>query len=72
MKAVNSSYQMEVGEIPQFEFTDHEWFIAFKISGDEALPSASFYIENFQDAINLKNSFLSSFNKLRKELGYDR
>jgi len=71
MKAINTTYDIGSKE-PQIEFTNHSWFISFQISGEHPTPGISIYFDKPKDIVRLKNNFLSAYNKLIKELGYDR
>lgn len=71
MKALTNSF--ECGKIaPKFRFTDHYWFFSFGIEGESHYPRVSFHLDNLQTIVNLKNNFLSAFNKAMKEAGYDK
>ena len=70
IKLISSSFETQ--SPPEFRFVNHDWFIAFQIKGKDTTPYVSFYIKNYQEVISLKNNFLSAFNKVMKEAGYDK
>ena len=57
-------------DLPKFDFTNHDWFYSFQISGKSPDPRLSFFIKDLKDVIAIKNSILSAFNKAMREAGY--